>query len=486
MSAVGYAFLKSSLKLTSFDVAKPARVSPVTRVTLTEEALLVPSHVAPENSTPLAHALFALKHEGVCLQTLMQALPHIPAREVIAALQESPTGSYIRQLGFLWERANGQTLSPLPEIGGPTVNLFDEARYLTTQGVRDARWRVNFNGIGSLDYCATVDKTPDIQALLSEDILGKANAFMAEQGTDFMDRALSWAYLHETESSFAIERETPALNKAEAFAGLLAQAGQPRTLDESYLVTLQNAAISNPLDKAIGYRHQQNWLRGPARGALGMTYIPPQPELTVNLMGELTAFVNRKPVGLHPLVAAAVASFGFVYLHPFMDGNGRLSRFLIHYVLAQSGHLSKGLLLPVSVAMKRHEHAYLAALQSYSVPARACWDVTWIGDEDYALNFKADDRIYRYWNATAAVEFCLQMTKQALEQDLKDETQFLIQFDRVYKAVDTAVDVRGNDLTILVRSALQNHGKVSANRRKQFQATVPEPVFDLIEANCQQ
>lgn len=486
MAAIGYAFLKSSLKLTAFDVPRPARVSPVTRVTRTDDALLVPSHVAPDINTPLAHILFALKHEGVCLQTLMQSLRHVPALDVTAAVAAAPNGAYIRLIGFLWEKANQQQLAALPEIGGATVNLFDESRYITTQGVRDARWRVNFNGIGSIDYCATVEKTPTIEALLAEDTLARANQFMADQGADFMDRALSWAYLHETESSFAIERETPPLNKAEAFANLLAQADQPGALDEAYLVTLQNAAISNPLDKAVCYRHQQNWLRGPARGAMGVTYLPPMPDLTASLMSELTTFINSKPLGLPPLVAAAVASFGFVYLHPFMDGNGRLSRFLIHYVLAQSGQLNQGLLLPVSVAMKRHEREYLAALQAYSAPARACWDVTWIGDEDYDFRFKADETIYRYWNATAATEFCLGMAKQALERDLKDETQFLLTFDRVYKTVDTAVDVRGNDLTILVRSALQNQGKVSAHRRKQFQATVPESVFDLIECTCRE
>ncbi len=486
MAEIGYAFLKSTLKLTSFDVARPARVSPVTRVTQTDDALLVPAQVAPDQDTPLAHALFALKHEGIHLQTLIQALRHVPAGDLLEAVHSAPSGAYIRMLGFLWEKANTQQLDPLPEIRGPTVNLFDVARYITTQGVRDARWRVNFNGIGSLDYCATVEKTAVIQTLLAEDTLTRANQFMVEQGAEFMDRALSWAYLHETQSSFAIERETPPLNKAEAFAALLAQADQPGILDESYLVALQNAAISNPLDKAIGYRHQQNWLRGPARGAMGITYLPPMPALATSLMDALTTFINSKPSGLPPLIAAAVASFGFVYIHPFMDGNGRLSRFLIHYILAQSGHLNKGLLLPVSITMKRHERDYLSALQRYSVPARACWDVTWIGDEDYDFRFKADDTIYRYWDATAAVTFCLQMAKQALEHDLKEETQFLIEFDRVYNTVDAAADIRGNDLTVLVRAALQNRGKVSTHRRKQFQATVPDAVFDLIESACHQ
>jgi Fic family protein len=453
-------------------------------MTQTDDALLVPSHVAPDSEQPLAHALFALKHEGVCLQTLLQALRHIPDFEMIQSLKASPTGGYVRTLGFLWEKANHQNLTILPEIGGPTVNLFDESRYITSVGERDSKWRVNFNGIGSIDYCTIVERTPSITSFLAEDIVGQANQFMAEQGEAFMDRALSWAYLHETESSFAIEREKPSPSKAEAFANILQHADEPRTLDEAYLVALQNAAISNPLDKAVGYRHQQNWLRGPSRGALGITYIPPQPDLASELMGHLAHLINGKLPGVNPLISAAIASFGFVFLHPFMDGNGRLSRFLIHYVLAQSGKLRKGLLLPVSIAMKRHEQAYLAALQSYSKPARACWDVDWIGDEDYELRFKSDDTIYRYWNATACVEFCLQMAKQALEQDLKDETRFLMEFDRVYRAIDEVIDVRGNDLTVLVRSALQNQGLVSQKRRKQFKDTVPAEVFELVEAAC--
>ncbi len=72
-----------------------------------------------------------------------------------------------------------------------------------------------------------------------------------------------------------------------------------------------------------------------------------------------------------PIVAAAVVSFGFVYLHPFMDGNGRLSRFLIHRQLATSGRLGKERLLPVSVAMKKHELEYLeASKHSQNPPER--------------------------------------------------------------------------------------------------------------------
>jgi len=65
---------------------------------------------------------------------------------------------------------------------------------------------------------------------------------------------------------------------------------------------------------------------GPERPALvrPVTYIPPPPEMVPELMNELVTFANSAPREVDPIVAASVASFGFVFIHPFMDGNGRL------------------------------------------------------------------------------------------------------------------------------------------------------------------
>lgn len=255
---------------------------------------------------------------------------------------------------------------------------------------------------------------------------------------------------------------------------------------EDYLVELQNAAITNPLDRAATYRHEQNWLRGPLPGAAGITYVPPPPAMVPALMDEVLLFVNTLPRMIDPLVAAAIAAFGFVFVHPFMDGSGRLSRFLFHYALCQSGRLANGLLLPVSIAMKRNEVAYLNALQSFSLPMRRCWDVRWLDGEHYDFRFRGDDTLYRYWDATPVVQFALEMAKQALEKDLREETEFLERFDQVYREIDQRFDVRGNELTTLVVSALQNNGKVSKHRRKQYRLSVPDAVFDVIEQACEQ
>ena len=198
-------------------------------------------------------------------------------------------------------------------------------------------------------------------------------------------------------------------------------------------------------------------------------------------MTEIMSFANSSAGIVDPLVAASVASFGFVFAHPFGDGNGRLSRFLFHHALCQSGRLPDGLVLPVSVAMKKHEAEYLDALQSFSKPARERWTVRWIDAETYDFTFNGADSIYRYWDATPCVEFGFKMADLALDVELRNETQFLARYDAIIREVNARADIRGSDLTTLVLGAIDNDGVVSRRRRDQFQYAVPENTFEIIE-----
>jgi hypothetical protein len=481
MTAIGYEFLRASLQLAAFPPVRPACIRPVTRVEDSVNTLAVPRQVAPAGIDPLSHVLFALKHEGTNLQVLADALPRISAEDMIAELNKSPSGAYIRLACYLWEEFSGRQLVPIPSIGGPAHPLFDPERYVTGPVVRNARWRVLFNGIGSIRYCATVRRTAAIQTAIGSNILNRTKQFIASLGAGLMDRALAWAYLHETDSSFAIEREVPSEDKARAFVDLLRQAHEPRALSEEYLVELQNAALTNPYNRAAAFRSEQNWLAGPGRGALAVTYLPPPPGLARELMSELTALAATAPKVVDPIVAASVIAFGFVFIHPFMDGNGRLSRFLFHHALCQSGQLEKGLLLPVSIAMKRHEADYLTTLQQYSRQVRERWGVRWIDEGQYDFTFQGTPAIYRYWDATPSVEFGYRMAEQALEIELRQETEFIARYDRIARAINAAFDVRGSELAALIRCCLDNGGVLSKKRRKQFADRVPETVFDCIE-----
>lgn len=479
---VGYEFLRQSLRLRASPLARPAVVSGSGRIKEADGRILVPRAAAPATNEPLAHILFALKHEGTHLPILAQALPQVEPSALLAALRQTPTGAYIRIACWLWEQFAGQQLQDLPTIGGPTVGVFDTKRYVTrSKGPRDQRLRVLFNGLGSMRYCATVERTTAVQNGLRADTLVHANAFAATLDAGLRDRALAWAYLHETESSYAIERESPSEERARSFVALLHQAHEHRPLSEPYLVALQNAVLTNPFDRATHYRSQQNWLRGPLRGAAGITYLPPPPELVPDLMNELAAFANTAPGEIDPILAGSVISFGFVFIHPFMDGNGRLSRFLFHHALCRSGFLDHGLLLPISAAIKRQEADYLATLQAYSRPTRDQWEVQWIDGDDYITTFNGDPSLYRYWDATACAEFGFRIAQQALDGEMRQEAAFLARYDGIWGAANERFDVRNNDLAILVLSVLQNKGTLSQNRRKQFTGRVPEALFDFLE-----
>ena len=71
-----------------------------------------------------------------------------------------------------------------------------------------------------------------------------------------------------------------------------------------------------------------------------------------------------------PVIYAATIAFGFVFIHPFMDGNGRIHRYLIHEVLANAGFTPRGIVLPVSAVILANLDKYTAVLESFSRPLR--------------------------------------------------------------------------------------------------------------------
>lgn len=485
MSDVGYAWIQSALAAPDFLGPRRARLAPVSRIErLTDGSLLVPHKLAPE-PTLLQQALFALKHEGVRLDLLASALRGMPPQDLAAQAQASPNGVYVRKLGHLWERLHRQRLPGLDgfSVASAYAPLFDPQACFVGPARRDARWRIAFNGLGELDFCPMVRRTPELLARIERDTLGQAKAFADSVGPAMLERTLTWAYLSETEGSFAIEGEAPTHDKATRFAALLRQAHERRPLTEDLLVQWQNAAVSNPLDQAVQFRTEQNRLQKDVPGAAGVTYVPPAPELAAELMHGLMHLANQRPATLDALVHAAVVSFAFVFIHPFMDGNGRLSRFLLHHCLGQSGLLPPQFLLPISVAMKKHEAQYLQALTTFSRPARGLCRVSWTGDEQYAYDWVPEaDPWFRYMDLTDAAVFTLDMAAASLDTHMRQEVAFLGLFDRVKRHIDARHDLRGSDLATLIVTIFQNGGSLSQNRRKRFADRVQPQVLDAVEA----
>ena len=483
MPPAGYAHVVEALNLPVPQPRRKAEVSrAVNRRVVLDDRLLLPVRTAPQNDSVLEHLLFALRHEGVNLAVLAEALPHVPGGELQHRIDQGPLTAPLRRATFLWEHFNRAKLELRPSVK-TWIPLFDPEQYVAGPVRRSERWKIDMNGIGGLAYCPLVEKTDALKRHLKGDPLGRAARWFAALGAAKRERVREWARICEARSTYALERETSSTERTGRFAELLGRIEEEDALSEADLCALQNQLVLSPSSRAQSRRTEQNWLgRVNGRGALSVTYVPPRPDDLPGLMEGFLAMVNGWDAAVDPVVRAAVASFGFVYLHPFMDGNGRVSRLLLQREFARPRRLEPGEILPVSAAIKANEEEYFDALTTFSSPVRRFWDVVYCGgDPPYIFNFKGTSNLYRYWDGTAQVELLFRMAEEALAVHLQEEVEYLEVFDEVCRRVEERFDIRQNHLFTLVGSAVDRNGILSRTIRKRFADKVEPEALDFIE-----
>ncbi|MBI4630270.1 MAG: Fic family protein [Chloroflexi bacterium] len=135
--------------------------------------------------------------------------------------------------------------------------------------------------------------------------------------------------------------------------------------------TLLSGARGN--DKSPGeFRRTQNWIGGTRPG--NAHFVPPPPSEVEECMSALERFIHDEKTPYPALVQAALAHVQFETIHPFLDGNGRIGRLLIAFILHHSGTLSKPLLY-LSLYFKQNRSEYYRLLDRVRVEGD--WE-TWL------------------------------------------------------------------------------------------------------------
>ena len=459
--------------------------------------LFEPSY-QPDDSV-VGHLQFALRYEGVNLQLLnllFTAADHAPP--LCAWIQGSPTSAYARRACFLFEWLTGSRLpveDPVPSKMRYVDLLDTNVQFATTVVNKETRYRINNNLPGTRDFCPLVRKTDFLRTMVSKDLRQRTREKLGKYDPDLLRRAAGFLYLKETQSSFELEREKPSANRAQRFADLLRQADSAQLLTEQRLVELQNAVL-DPRYQEFGWRQQQNWIGDDLGYRQQVDFVPARPEDLADLMrGLLDTASNAREVfaqlgeqnnseadepSFDPVVYAAIIAFGFVFIHPFMDGNGRIHRYLIHEVLANAGFTPRGIVLPVSAVILANLDEYVAVLEHYSRPLR---QRTEYSPDTPAVPATGNDAVYfRYFDATEQAEFLYKALERTVEEDLQQEIEFLLGFDSACKQLNQLLDWPNHSLELFVRVVYQNDGKLSNAKKQSHFSWMTEA--EIIEAQA--
>ncbi len=142
------------------------------------------------------------------------------------------------------------------------------------------------------------------------------------------------------------------------------------------------------------FREQQNWIGGNAYNPCSAAFVPPPPELVEGLIADLVNFANEESL---PAVAqAAIAHAQFETIHPFVDGNGRTGRALVHLILRRRG-VAPRILPPVSLILATWAQDYIDGLMAIRYRGPATSKVAseginlWIGRFATACKRAVDD-----------------------------------------------------------------------------------------------
>jgi hypothetical protein len=429
------------------------------------------------------HLEFALKYDGVNMGILSALLETVTAVEITSWIISKPTGKYTRRIWFLYEFLTGKKLS-LPDLTkGNYIELLEASRYYTiAPGRRVQRQRVIDNLLGGPSFCPVIRRTEKLATMEGIDLRQRCEELVTAYSPELLRRALSYLYNKETRSSFEIEHIKPSASRTEKFIGLLEMAEHRDFCEKPLLIDVQNRIV-DPRFRDTDYRTNQNYVGQTISYQKQLVhYVSPKPNDLLTLMdGLFTCHQIMKEGAVPAIIHAAAISYGFVFIHPFEDGNGRIHRFLIHNILSLRGAVPKGLMFPVSAAMLKNPALYDHSLEAFARPLMRLVEYD-LDDHGQMTVLGQTDRWYRYIDMTAQAEALYDFVGLTIEHELVEELDFLASYDRTKQAIQEIVDMPDRMIDLFIQLCLQNNnGRLSASKRESHFAFLTDNELAIME-----
>ncbi len=434
-------------------------------------------------STIQAHLHFAMRYENIDLLVLKRVFLSLPAEAIEQYVLSAPNSALTRRAWYLYELLTGNTLAVPDAPNVTSVDLLDTDKYFTkSSGTLSRRHKVRDNLLGTSSFCPIIRKTETLKFYVESDLSKSALNVIGRVSKSVISRAASFLLLADSQASFQIEGERPPRNRIERWGRAVMQAGK-NALSVEELIRLHGILIEDNRFVQGGLRTEGVFLgEHTPDGEPLPEFIGAKPEDVEHLMSSLIeSNTIMKEGGLDPVLQAAASAFGFIYAHPFADGNGRLHRCLIHHTLADRQFTPPGMLFPVSSVLLDWIDKYRETLQAHSARLMEFieWEPTAKGNVE-VLNDTAD--LYRYFDCTEAAEFLFSCVKRTIDSDLPREIEYITRRDQAVREVMNVVEMPDLMAEQFVLFVHRNGGTLPKNRRKrEFAALKDEELAELEE-----
>ncbi len=488
---VGYTAVIEKLKLQIPLPLVKAMVSEKYRSIKDESWLIFSAAYLPQDNTNISkiqalynHLVFALKYEGVNLLVFTKLQEQLSHEELLALVTIEPLGQYSRRIWFLLEWVSGMPIVGKSDISKKSyVPVVDTKLQFAVAGIKSPRHLVVNNLPGTNQFCALIRKTDKIEQHLSRNYVEENRKQLAGIRKDIIQRASAFLLLKDSKASFTIEGESPTSKRAVRWGTAIGQAGL-NDLSKEELIRLQQLVIENTLFVQMGLRKKGGFVGEHDRvsGEPIPDHISAKSQDLDYLVDGLID-VNKLFIkdDIHAVLAAAVIAFGFVFIHPFEDGNGRIHRYLIHHMLAKKQFADQGIIFPVSSSILDHINDYQKVLESYSKPLLNL--IEWVETKDHNVEVTNETKdYYRFFDATKPTEFLFDCVADTIKNIVPREINYLANYDAFKAYMEEEFEMPDKLISVLVRFLEQNQGVLSERAKEKEFSMLTEREVKRIES----
>ena len=439
-----------------------------------------PSRYLPEESL-YKQLIFALKYEGVNLLLLKKLFESVDQIEIEQLISKEIQGQYSRRIWFLYEWLMETKLNLTDLKTGNLVAVIDEKIQYAIVGVSSPRHKVINNLPGTPNFCPLIHKTEKLENYIQSDIRTKKSVYLSRIHGDILQRASSYLLLKDSKASFTIEGEKPRNNRTARWGTAIGEAGK-NELTIAEINRLQHLVIENDRFIKMGIRAEEGFIGD--RDRVTQEPLPDHisakhEDLEVLMEGLTASYKILTASKMDSVLVSAMIAFGFVFIHPLTDGNGRLHRYIIHHTLAEMGYTEQGIIFPVSASILSHIADYAKVLESYSRPVLSF--IKWKSTTNNNVEILNETRdYYRYFDATLQAEFLFDCVNDTLTNIIPKEVDYIQKFDEFKYFIDAKYEMPDNMISLLVGFLENGNGQLSKRAlKKEFSDLTLDEVEDI-------